>query len=146
MNTANIQTWEGCSNESVDREMRNIVDTVEDRIQNEILTAMDNNITTRIELAVKSKNVSSGRNAASVTANSECRERIRITASFETVSERNNIFHELNANDGTRGNIPVEVGELSVPRKHFDRQPFTHHSGSYFLPESSNCSKKVWIF
>ena len=144
-NTANIQTLEGCSNEKVDREMGNFVDTVEDRIQNEILTAMDNNITTRINLAVRSKNVSSGRDAASVTANSECGERIGITASFENVSERNNTFHELNANDGTRGNIPVEVSELSVPRTHFNWKPFTNHSGSYFLPESSNCFKSLDI-
>ena len=123
--------------------MSNIVDTVEDRIQNEVLTAMDNNITPRIELAVRSINVSSGRDAARVTANSKGGERIGITASFENVSERNNTFHELNANDGTRGNIPFEVNELSVPRTHFDRQPHAHHSGSYFC---SNCSKKVWIF
>ena len=126
--------------------MGNIVDTVEDRIQNEILTAMDNNITPRIELAVRSKNASSGRDVASVTANSECGERIRITASFENVSERSNTFHELNANDGIRGNILVEVGEFWVPRTHYERQPHTHHSGPYFLPESSNCAKKVWIF
>ena len=82
--------------------MGKFVDTVEDRIQSEILAAMDNIITPRIELAVKSVNASSGRDVASVTANSECGERIGITASFENVSKRNNTLHELNANDETR--------------------------------------------
>ena len=53
--------------------------------------------------------------------------RIGITALLEKVCERNNIFHRLNANFETRGNIPDEVSELSVPGTHFDRQSYTHH-------------------
>ena len=41
-NAINVKTLERCFNESIDREMNNIVDTVEDRIQNAILTAIDN--------------------------------------------------------------------------------------------------------
>ena len=36
-NTVNVKTLERCFNERIDREMSNIVDTVEDRIQNAIL-------------------------------------------------------------------------------------------------------------
>ena len=107
--------------------MGNIVDTVEDRFRNAISTAIDKIFTPRVELAVRSKKSSSGRDAASVTANSERGEVIRITACFENIPERKNTFHELNANDETRGNIPDEVGELSAPRTHFDWQPHTHH-------------------
>ena len=52
--------------------MGNIDDTVDDGNQNAILTAVDNTITPRIELAVMSINASSEGNAAGVTANSEC--------------------------------------------------------------------------
>ena len=51
--------------------MNNIVDTVEDRIQNAILTAIDNIVAPEIELAIRSINASSGRDATSVSANSE---------------------------------------------------------------------------
>ena len=41
-NVVNVKTLERCFNERIDREMSNIVDTVEDKIQNAILTAIEN--------------------------------------------------------------------------------------------------------
>ena len=73
-----------------------IVDTVEDKIQNAILTAIDDIITPRIQLAVQSINASFGRYVTSVTANSERGECKGITAFFENVSERNSTLHLLN--------------------------------------------------
>ena len=67
-NTLIVQTLERCFNEGICREKGNFVDTVEDRIQNVIFTMIDIFITPRIQLAVKSKNASSGRDPASVTA------------------------------------------------------------------------------
>ena len=145
-----------CFNERIDREMSNIVDTVEDRIQNAILAAIDNIVTPKIELPIRSKNASSGPDATSVTANSERGERVGINASFENASENNEILRVSNVNDGTRQNIPDEVSELSVPETRFDRQIHTHHTCrnhnccSYFvrilqeassLPESSKIDK-----
>ena len=49
----NVKTLEGCFNERIDRELGNIVDTVEDRIQNAILTAIDNVFAPRNESAVR---------------------------------------------------------------------------------------------
>ena len=37
-----VKILERCFNEKIDREMSNIVDTVEDRIHNAILTAIEN--------------------------------------------------------------------------------------------------------
>ena len=111
--------------------MSKIVDTVEDRIQNAILTASENIFAPKIELAIRSINASSGRDATSVTANSERRERVRINASFENASENNDTLDVWNVNDETRHNIPDEVSELSVPETHFDRQAHTHHSTGY---------------
>ena len=69
--TVSVKTLERCFNERIDREKSNFVDTVEDRIQNAILTAIDNIVVTKIELAIRSITESSGRDVTSVTANSE---------------------------------------------------------------------------
>ena len=111
--------------------MGNFVDTVEHKIQNAILTAIEN-ITPRIELAIRAINTSSGRDAVSVTSDSERGERIGIAVSFENSSERNSTFHDLNANDETGGNIPSELSELSDPRTNFDGQSHTRHSYRHF--------------
>ena len=81
-----VKTLERCFNENIDREMSNIVDTVEDRIQNAILTAIDNLVTPKIELAIRSINATSGRDATSVFASSERREHVRIIALSENAS------------------------------------------------------------
>ena len=107
--------------------MSNILDTVEDRIQNAILTAIDKIVAPKNELAIRSINASSGRDVTSVSANSERRELVGINASFENASGNNNTLGVSNLDDETRQNIPDEISELSVPETHFDRQPHTHH-------------------
>ena len=108
----NVKTSERRFNERIDREMSNIVDTVEDRIQNVILTAIDSFVAPKIESAIRSKNASSGRSATSVTANSERRELVGINASFENASGNNNTLHVSNIKDETRHNIRDDVSEL----------------------------------
>ena len=122
-----VKTLERCFNERIDREMSNIVDTVEDRRQNAILTAIENIVAPKIELAIRSKNESSGRDATSVSGNSERREHVGIKNSFENASRNNDTLDVSNVNDETRHNIPAEVSELSVPETLFDRQAHTHH-------------------
>ena len=124
-NTVNVKTLERCFNENIDKELSNIVDTVQDRIQNAILTAIDNVVAPKIEIAIRSINASSGRDMTSVTASSERGEHVEIKASFENASGNNNILHVSNANDETRQNVPDEVSELSVPETRFDRQAHT---------------------
>ena len=126
-NAMSVKILERCFNERIDREMNNIIDTVEDRLQNAILTAIDNIVAPKIELAIRSINASSGRDVTSVPANSERWERVGINASFENASRNNDTLDVSNVNDETRHNIPDEVSELSVPEKHFDRQAHTHH-------------------
>ena len=59
-NTLKTQIFERCFNGRIDKEKGHTVDKVEDRIQNAIFTAIDKIITPSFELAVKSKNASSG--------------------------------------------------------------------------------------
>ena len=127
-NTLNVRTLERCFNERIDREMNNIVEKVEDRIQNAILTAIDNIVAPKTELAIRSINTSSGRDVTSVSANSERREQVGINTSFENASGNNNTLGVSNVNDETRHNNPDEVSELSIPETHFDQQPHTHHT------------------
>ena len=126
-NVLNVKTLERCFSERIDREMENIVETVEDRIQSAILTAIDNIVGPKIELAIRSKNASSGRDVASMSANSERREHTGINASFENASENNNTIGVTNINDEARSNSQDGVSELSVPGTQFDRQSHIHH-------------------
>ena len=119
--TVNVKTLESCFNERIDREMSNFVETVEDRIQNSISTSIDSIVAPKIELANRSVNASSGRDATSVTEISERGEHIGNTAPFENASENNNVLHISNVNDEIRNKIPNEVSELSVPGTRFDR-------------------------
>ena len=59
-NTVNVKTLERYFNERIDRAMSKIVDAVQDRIQNAILTAIDSIVTPKIELAIRSINASYG--------------------------------------------------------------------------------------
>ena len=85
-NAMSVKTLEKCFNERIDREMSNIVDTVEDRIQNAILTAVEIIVAPKIELTIRSINASSGRDATSVSANAERREHAGVITSFENAS------------------------------------------------------------
>ena len=83
------------------------------------MTAIDNIIAPKIELAIRSINTSSGRDVTSVSVNSERREQVGINASFENASDNNNTLGVSNVNDETRRNITDEVSELSVPGTRF---------------------------
>ena len=122
-----VETLERCFNERIDREISNTVDTVEDRIQNAILTTTDIIVTPKIELAIRSINASSGRDTTSASAGSKRREHVGINATFENASGNDNTLGVSNVNDETRHVIPDEVSELSVPETRFNRQPQTHH-------------------
>ena len=127
-NVMSMKTLERCFNERIDREMSNIVDTVEDRIQNAILTAVENIVAPKIELAIRSINASSEQDATSMSAYLERKEQVGINASFENASKNNDTLNVSNVNDETRHIIQDEVSELSAPEIRFDRQSHTHHT------------------
>ena len=75
-----VKTLEKCFNEKAHKELSINVHSVEDRIQNAILAAIDSIVAANIDLAVKSKNASSGQDATNATTNSERGEQIGINA------------------------------------------------------------------
>ena len=77
------------------------VNTVEYKIQNAILIAVDNIVAPKFKLAIRSINASSGRDVTSVTANSERGKHVGINASFENAPGNNNTLHVSNVNDET---------------------------------------------
>ena len=125
-NAMSVKTLERCFNERIDREMNNIVDTIEDRIQNAILTAIDNIIAPKIELAIRSINASPGRDVTSVSAHSERTEHTGIIASLENASENNDTLGVTIINDETRCSFHDRVNGLSAPGTQFDRRSPTH--------------------
>ena len=145
-NALNMKTLERCFNERIDREMNNIVDTIEDRIQNEILTAIDNIVAPKTELAIRSINASSGRDMASVSADSERREHGGIDPPFDSASENNNTLGVTNINDETRCNFHDRVSELSVPGTQFDRQSPTRHTTSGVSKETHHNRQWGYFF
>ena len=136
-NAMNVKTLERCFNERIDREMNNIVDTVEDSIQNAILAAIDNIVAPKIELAIRSLNASSGRDVTSVSATSECRGHAGIA------SENNNTIGVTSINDEAQRNSQDGVSELSVPGTQFDRQSHTHHVMTGGLEQIHNLHHKM---
>ena len=94
------------------------------------MTAIDNIVAPKIELAIRSINSSSGRDVTSVSANSERREHGGINPPFVSASEDNNLLSVTNINDEPRYNTQDAVSELSATGIHFDRQSHTHHMAS----------------
>ena len=125
-NAMSVKTLERCFNERIDKEMNNIVDTVEDRIQNAILTAIDNIIVPKIELAIRSVNASSGRDVTSVSARSERREYTGNNASLENASENNDTLGVTNIIVETRCSFRDGVNGLSTQGTQFDGRSPTH--------------------
>ena len=78
---------ERCSNERIDKQRNNVVDTVGEKIENAYLIAFNSEITPKNELAVTSIFGSSLRGATSVITISERGKGIEITAPFENLSE-----------------------------------------------------------
>ena len=76
-------------------------DTVENKVLNAILTAIDSIITSKIELAIRSINASFGRDATNFMASSERGEQMGIIVHFGNVTKRNNTLQVFDTNDET---------------------------------------------
>ena len=88
---------------------------VEIRIQDAVLTAIENLVIPRVELALNSANASSGWSVDGNVLELDQRDFSGIIEGLQmTASSRINSGTDLNKIDETRGNIPVEESDLLV--------------------------------
>ena len=110
-------------------EMDNVMTSVETRIQDAVLTAIENLVILRVEMAMKSANAPSGQ---SVDGNVWQHDQRDFWGNIEgvqmTASSRINSRTDLNRIDETPGNISVEEGDLLVNENKIDWQTYTRHS------------------
>ena len=103
--------------------------TFEARVEDEILTASENLVIARAELAMESVNASSRRDVDIVVPDPERRifaaniKGLQMTASTRRISNSN-----LNKINETRCNFTVNGTDLSVSIRKFDRRTYTHHN------------------
>ena len=106
-----------------------MIKTVETRIQDALLTAIENSVIPRVELTMKSTNASSER---SFNGNVLEPDQIVFSGDVEclqmTASSRIHSRTDLKMIDETRGNITVEGVDFLVNEQNIDRLTHTHHN------------------
>ena len=109
-------------------EVYNLMATDEARVHDAKLTALQGIVITRVELAMKSVNASPGRDIDIVVPDPN---QIDFSGNMEalqmTASSRMNSNTELNKVDVTCSIVTVEVVDLSVNERNFDRHTHTYH-------------------
>ena len=125
-------------------------------VQDAVLTAIENLVTPRVELAMKSANAHSERNVDGNVMEPDQRDFLsNIEGLRTTASSRINSHTDLNRIDETRSYITVEEGDFLVNEKNIDRQTYADHSFSkkssaaalrYFLSTvGKRNSKMKWL-
>ena len=109
--------------------MDNVLTTVETRVQDVRLTAIDNLLIPRLEVAMKSVNASSRQDIHSVAPDQDQKD---FSGDVEdrqlTALTRMNSSTDLYKIDETPGSVNVEGGSLSVHERNFDQQTNINHS------------------
>ena len=101
--------------------MANVLTSVETRVQDAVLTAIEILVIPRVELAMKSANAPSERNVDGIVLEADQRDFLgKIESLRKTASSRINIYTDLKGIDETRGNNVVEEGDFLVNEKNTD--------------------------
>ena len=97
--------------------------TVETRVKDALLAAIENLVTPRVELVIKTVNASSGLGVGSAVSDPDQRDFSGNIDGLEmTASSGINSHTDLKRIDETRGNISVEGKDWLVSRKNIDQQ------------------------
>ena len=108
---------------------------VESRVQDAVLTGIENLAIPRMELAMRSVNAPWGRSVDGNVLEPDPKDFLgNIEGLQMTTSSRINSHTDLSRIDEIRGNITVEEGDLLVNEMNIDRQKYTHQNNrdSYF--------------
>ena len=124
----NMQTPEKSVCDNMRCEVKNFVASVETTVHDTILSVMDNLVLRRKELAMRSTDASLTRHPSSIVLNSDVRDFLGDKKWLQmTVSSSFNSNINLNRFDETLCNITVEVGDLPITDRNFDRETHPHH-------------------
>ena len=116
-----VHTIEENSVSKVRSEVANVLTSVETRVQDAVLTAIEILVIPRVELAMKSANAPSERNVDGIVLEPDQRDFLgKIESLRKTASSRINIYTDLKGIDKTRGNNVVEEGDFLVNEKNTD--------------------------
>ena len=103
--------------------------TVETKVQDAVLTAIENLVVPRVKLVMQSVNASTGRGVGSVVSHPDQGDFSGNIEGFQmTASSIINSHTDLNSIDETRGNITVEGGDLLVNERNLDQQARSQQS------------------
>ena len=124
------QVLENNNDDKIKRAVDNAVMTVENRMHDAILTAMNNGIIPRVEMAVRLITGSSGQGPSSVVQNPDRRYFTRNTESTTLMSASNRL--DLNVDQyrigETRNVENFEDGDFPALRTNYDRRAHAHHT------------------
>ena len=113
----------------VQNEVNIVMKSVETRVQDAVLTAIEILVIPRVELAMKPANAHPERSVDGNVLEPDQRDFLgNIEGLQMTTSSRINSHTDLNRIDDTRGNITIEEGDLLVKEKNTDRPTYTHHN------------------
>ena len=122
-----MQTLEKNISHKLRSEVENVA-AVETSVYEAILSAMDNLVISRMELAMRSVGISSACNPSSAVCDPDEKDFSGITNGLQmTASSRFNSTANFNGIDEARGNITVEEGDLPVSERNPDRETHAHH-------------------
>ena len=123
-----INTLEANFFRKVRSEVDNVMTSVESRVKDAVLTAIENLVISRVELALKSANAHSERSVDGNALESDQNDFLGgIEGLRMTASNRLHSHMDLNRIDETRGNITVEERGFLVNEKNHDRQTNAYH-------------------
>ena len=124
-----VQTLEENIVHKVRSELDNEMKSVETRVQDAVLTAIDIAVIPTVKLAMKSTNAHSEWSVDGNVLEPDQREFLGNIGGLRMPgSSRINSHTDINRIDETRGNINVEEGDLLVNEKNIDRQTHGHYT------------------
>ena len=131
------QVIESSIDDKIRRAVDNVVLSVENRMHDPILTAVDKVVITRVETAVRSIAVSIGHGPNSDVQNPERRDFLGNVGNTPLMSASSRLDINMNHDriDKTRKK-DFEVGDILVLKPNYDRGTHAHHNGKFFCNNS----------
>ena len=130
--TCQNQVIENIIDDKIQKRFDDAVMTIENQIHDAILTAMDNVVMPRVEMAVRSITGSSGQGSSSLAQNPD---RADFTGNTEntrlmSASSRLDLIVDQNRDEETRNVETFEDGDFPALRLNYDRRALAHHKSS----------------